>query len=29
MEKLGTDAGCPELGLPALGSFLWSPDGGP
>ena len=25
MEKLGTDAGCPELGLPALGSFLWSP----
>ena len=26
MERLGTDAGCPELGLPALGSFLWSPD---
>ena len=25
MERLGTDAGCPELGLPALGSFLWSP----
>ncbi len=25
MQKLGTDAGCPELGLPALGSFLWSP----
>jgi hypothetical protein len=24
MEKLGSDDGCPELGLPALGSFLWS-----
>lgn len=24
MEKLGSDIGCPELGLPALGSFLWS-----
>ena len=24
MEKLGSDGGCPELGLPALGSFLWS-----
>jgi Eco57I restriction-modification methylase len=24
MEKLGNDAGCPELGLPALGSFLFS-----
>jgi hypothetical protein len=24
MEKLGLDEGCPELGLPALGSFLWS-----
>ena len=24
MEKLGGDAGCPELGLPALGSFLFS-----
>lgn len=24
MEKLGSDTGCPELGLPALGSFLWS-----
>lgn len=24
MEKLGADAGCPELALPALGSFLWS-----
>jgi len=24
MEKLGSDEGCPELGLPALGSFLWS-----
>jgi hypothetical protein len=25
MEKLGSDAGCPELGLPALGGFLFSP----
>jgi N-6 DNA Methylase len=25
MVRLGTDEGCPELGLPALGSFLWSP----
>lgn len=24
MEKLGEDEGCPALGLPALGSFLWS-----
>jgi hypothetical protein len=24
MEKLGSDPGCPELALPALGSFLWS-----
>ncbi len=24
MEKLGSDAGCPELGLPGLGGFLWS-----
>ena len=24
MQKLGSDTGCPELGLPALGSFLWS-----
>lgn len=24
MQKLGSDAGCPELGLPALGSFLFS-----
>lgn len=24
MEKLGDDRGCPELGLPALGSFLFS-----
>lgn len=24
MEKLGSDSGCPELGLPALGSTLWS-----
>ncbi len=23
-SKLGGDEGCPELGLPALGSFLWS-----
>jgi hypothetical protein len=26
MEKLGSDEGCPELGLPALGSFLFSQD---
>lgn len=26
MAKLGDDAGCPELGLPALASFLWSED---
>jgi hypothetical protein len=25
MQKLGSDAGCAELGLPALGSFLFSP----
>lgn len=24
MGHLGTETGCPELGLPALGSFLWS-----
>jgi hypothetical protein len=24
MNKLGSDEGCPELGLTALGSFLWS-----
>ncbi|MEI8374625.1 MAG: N-6 DNA methylase [Planctomycetota bacterium] len=24
MQKLGSGGGCPELGLPALGSFLWS-----
>ncbi len=24
MEKLGDDRGCPELALPALGSFLWA-----
>ncbi len=24
MRKLGSDDGCPELGLSALGSFLWS-----
>jgi len=23
MERLGSDTGCPELALPALGSFLW------
>lgn len=23
-EKLGSDSGCPELALPALGSFLWT-----
>lgn len=28
-EKLGSAAGCPELGLPALGSFLWSPKAAP
>lgn len=26
MDRLGEDGGCPELGLPALGSFLWSPE---
>lgn len=26
MQKLGTDTGCPELGLPALGGFLFSED---
>ncbi len=26
MEKLGSDQGCTELALPALGSFLWSRD---
>ncbi len=26
MEKLGSDKGCVELALPALGSFLWSRD---
>jgi hypothetical protein len=25
MGRLGHDEGCPDLGLPALGSFLWSP----
>lgn len=24
MDKLGANEGCPELGLPPLGSFLWS-----
>lgn len=26
MQKLGSDEGCPELALPALGSFLFSPE---
>jgi hypothetical protein len=26
MEKLGHDGGCPELGLPALNGFLFSPE---
>lgn len=26
MNKLGSDEGCPELGLTALGSFLWAPE---
>jgi hypothetical protein len=26
MDQLGSDRGCPELGLPALGSYLWSRD---
>ncbi len=29
MEKLGSTTGCPELGLPALGSFLFSPQAVP
>jgi hypothetical protein len=29
MAKLGADTGCPELGLPALGSFLWSGEAAP
>jgi hypothetical protein len=29
MEKLGDDDGCPDLGLPGLGSFLWSVDATP
>ena len=29
MEKLGSDAGCPELALPALGSFLFSREASP
>jgi len=28
-DKLSNDAGCPELGLPALGSFLWSKNATP
>ncbi len=27
--KLGADAGCPELALPALGSFLWNAESTP
>lgn len=26
MDKLGDPEGCPSLGLPVLGSFLWSPE---
>jgi N-6 DNA Methylase len=26
IDALGSENGCPELGLPALGSFLWSSD---
>jgi hypothetical protein len=29
MRKLGDPDGCPELGLPALGSFLWSDEAMP
>jgi hypothetical protein len=29
MAKLGADTGCPELGLPPLGSFLWSDEATP
>src|SRR5262249_24929327 len=29
MAKLGSDAGCPELALPALGSFLFSREASP
>jgi len=29
MRKLGEAEGCPELGLPALGSFLWSEEAVP
>lgn len=29
MAKLGADTGCPELGLPPLGSFLWSGEATP
>lgn len=29
MRKLGEDDGCPDLGLPALGSFLWSVEATP
>jgi hypothetical protein len=28
-QALGSDAGCPELGLPALGSYLWSTEATP
>jgi hypothetical protein len=29
IERLGSEAGCPELGLPALGGFLFSPEAAP
>jgi len=29
VQKLSSTTGCPELGLPALGSFLWSEKGTP
>jgi hypothetical protein len=29
MTRLGADTGCPELGLPPLGSFLWSGEATP
>jgi hypothetical protein len=28
-QKLGTDEGCPEIALPALGGFLWSQEATP
>jgi hypothetical protein len=29
MEKLGDESGCPELGLPALGGFLFNEESMP